>query len=74
MSFKWLTLGNTRALQVPKSPVCLCLLDRIGCRHLPGVVAAAIGAARPSVPEAWLRDSSLASASVGAARQCLISL
>jgi len=35
VSFRWLTLGYKRALQVPKSPIRLCLLDRRGGRHLP---------------------------------------
>jgi len=35
MSFRWLTLGHKRALQVLKSPTRLCLLDGRGGCHLP---------------------------------------
>jgi len=61
-----LTLGHKRALQVPKIPIRLCLLDGRGGCHLPCVVATAIGATRPSAPEVWPPDSSsFAGASVG---------
>jgi len=35
VSFRWLTLGHKTALQVPKIPIRLCLLDGRGGRHLP---------------------------------------
>jgi len=76
VSFRWLTLGHKRALQVPKSPIRLCLLHGKSGRHLPCVVAAAIVAVRPSAPEAWPPNSSssLVGASAGAVRPCLVSL